>query len=178
MRCIHYSLAMRRIRLFLLLALLGVVLSLGALYATFPRPSLGTPFTDATPREVVASSFSLNWYRNGSLWAALDRAYQGKWYAGVDTKVLWYRSDNMTFSERLVVTGVRLDAAGSSVNSTVLGNRFPVLYATYDYQPSSLFFPSEGYWQVTGRVGNLSLTFVVHVYPQSDCQLPGGVCMA
>jgi hypothetical protein len=164
---------MKRFRLILLAALV-LALSLGTLYAAFPRPQVETPFTLTTPREVAASSFSSSWYRNGSLWAALDPAYQGMWYAGVNTKILWYRSDNTTFTQRLVVTGMRLDAHAVPMNGTVL---YPT-YAHYDYQPSSVLFSTDGYWRVTGRVGNLSLMFVVHVYPHSDCQLPGGVCTA
>jgi len=157
-----------------LVTVIVVALLVFTVFVAVPRPPTVTPFTSDVPRDPTASSFSSNWYRNGSLWASLDRAYQGKWYAGTDTKVLWYRSDNLTFDQRLVVTGMRIDA--NSTNTTVLGNRFPVLYSEENYQPSSLLFPSEGYWRVIGKIGNLSLSFIVHVYPHSDCHLPDGLC--
>jgi hypothetical protein len=150
------------------------MLLLVTIYISIPRSPMLTPFTSAVPQDSSASSFSSNWYRNGSLWASLDPAYQGKWYAGVDTKVLWYRSDSLTFNQPLLATGIKL--GGKSNNVTSLGNRFSVLYTQYDYQPSSLLFPTDGYWQVTGNVGSLSLTFVIYVYPHSGCQLAGGIC--
>jgi hypothetical protein len=79
-----------------------VVLSLGLLYS-FSSPSNWnspgastsqtimsginlTPFTTAVPIDPASASFSSHWYRNGSLWAALDPTYQGKWYAGMGIK--------------------------------------------------------------------------------------------
>jgi hypothetical protein len=42
-------------------------------------------------------------------------------------------------------------------------------------QPSALFFPTPGCWEVTGRVGEASLTFVTRVTrigdgPSHDCR--------
>jgi len=121
-------------------------------------------------------SFSSNWYRNGSLWAALDRGYQGNWYAGVGLKVMWYRSDGGYFAQPLEVTGKWLNSPAGQTNNITSLNQFHVLYTEYHYQPTSLFFPIDGYWQVTGKIGNLTLTFIIHVLPHSACQLPGGVC--
>jgi len=128
--------------------------------------------TSCTPSDPAIASFSSSWYHNGSLWAALDRAFQRKWYAGVGIKVLWYRSDNGTFNQRLNVSGIRLD-----VVAPPLRNTFDVAYTTYSYQPSSLYFPTQGYWLVTGRVGNLSLSFVVYVFPHSACT-DASICFA
>lgn len=124
------------------------------------------PMND-TPTDHSASSFSTVWYRNGSLWAAPDRALQGKFYAGVGNKVLWYRFDGRSFNQGVLVSGSRLDGT-----SPPLRNTFGVNYVGFAYQPSSLFFPTQGYWDVSGRVGNLTLAFVVYVYPQSACQAP------
>jgi hypothetical protein len=115
------------------------------------------------------AAWSSSWYHNGSLWAAPPLALQGKWYANFDTKVLWYRSDNATFAQPLKISGARLDAVSSPLTNT-----FSVQYTQYPYQPSSLTFSSEGYWKVTGVVGNLSLTFIIYVYPHSAC--PSTIC--
>lgn len=125
-----------------------------------------TPLNHA-PSDPAVASFSSSWYQNGSLWAAPSAAYQGRWYAGVGMKVLWYRSDGGTFGQQLQVSGTRLDGSAPQMSNT-----FQLAYKGYDYQPSSLLFPTDGWWNVTGRIGNLSLSFVAYVYPHSACQDP------
>jgi hypothetical protein len=57
----------------------------------------------------------------------------------------------------LVITGRRLDAAAPSLTA----------YVPHGYEagfvPSGITFPTAGCWEVTGRVGEASLTFVTLV---------------
>lgn len=59
---------------------------------------------------------------------------------------------------RLAVEGHRLDAPSPSLRSSI-----PDGYGDNGFQASGIFFPSEGCWEVTGRVGQESLTFVTWV---------------
>ena len=55
----------------------------------------------------------------------------------------------------LTITGRRLDARASPLKSYI-----PVGYGHTGFQASGVTFPSEGCWQVTGKVDHTSLTFV------------------
>ena len=58
----------------------------------------------------------------------------------------------------LKIEGRRLDAAASALRS-----RVPAGYGDVGFQATALVFSSPGCWEVTGRVGNASLTFVTKV---------------
>lgn len=70
----------------------------------------------------------------------------------------WYR----TVPGALVITGQRLDAPAPPMPTIVL--RGPADgYGETGFHPSTLIFPGEGCWEVTGRAGKTSLTFVALV---------------
>jgi hypothetical protein len=58
---------------------------------------------------------------------------------------------------RLRITGERLDADAPSLRAHVPD------YGPIGLQSTALVFPSEGCWEVTGRVADTSLTFVTSV---------------
>ena len=75
-------------------------------------------------------------------------------YAGVmSTKWGWWRG----IPGELRIEGRRLDGAG------ILEARIPDGYGETGFQVSALIFSSAGCWEVTGRVGSESLTFVTEV---------------
>jgi hypothetical protein len=59
---------------------------------------------------------------------------------------------------RLSIEGRRLDADAQPLRVEV-----PDGYGERGFQPSGLIFPTTGCWEVTGRAGDASLTFVVRV---------------
>jgi glycerophosphoryl diester phosphodiesterase len=59
---------------------------------------------------------------------------------------------------RLTIEGRRLDAAAPPLRADI-----PDGYGDRGFQVSGLIFPTTGCWEVTGRVGEASLTFVVEV---------------
>lgn len=59
---------------------------------------------------------------------------------------------------KLSIEGRRLDEDAPALDFEV-----PDGYGESGFQPSGLLFPTEGCWEVTGRVGDGSLTFVTWV---------------
>jgi hypothetical protein len=72
----------------------------------------------------------------------------------ISWKYGWWRITPGT----LTITGRRLDAAAPALIPDV-----PQGYRLVDFQASGVVFPTEGCWQITGRVGNTTLTFVTFV---------------
>jgi hypothetical protein len=64
--------------------------------------------------------------------------------------------------QRLVIEGRRLDGAAKPLRSHVRGAYMG------GFQSSALIFPTPGCWEVTGRVGDQSLTFVTRVAQIAD----------
>jgi len=99
-------------------------------------------------------------YGNGTLWVGL-------WPTGhiratndnvnrrgeILMKIPWDRG----VRGRLKVTGRRLDADAPPLRADFSN------YGLTGFQPTTLIFPTEGCWEVTGTVGNSSLTFVTNV---------------
>jgi hypothetical protein len=71
-----------------------------------------------------------------------------------DMKWAWYRY----VPGRLTIQGRRLDAPAPPLQAWV-----PEGYGEIGFQVSGLTFPSAGCWEITGRLGDASLTFVVLV---------------
>jgi hypothetical protein len=100
-------------------------------------------------------------YGNASLWVG------GLWPRGVvivtpddvdqdgrlSMKFGWYRLT----SGFLTITGGRLDAPAPAASGLASG------YGLTGFNASGVIFPTEGCWQVTGRVGRVALTFVTFV---------------
>jgi hypothetical protein len=110
------------------------------------------------PYETVESPYYLG---NGAIWTGLwsqgkvymlpenrepDNSFSIKWW--------WWRAQP---GEQLTIEGQRLDA-----NADPLRADIPDGYADY-FQVAALIFPTTGCWEVTGHVGESSLTFVTEV---------------
>jgi hypothetical protein len=102
--------------------------------------------------------------------------YEGKIIAGgpdggagimpdgsIGVKVGWYR----VARGDLFIEGHRLDAPAPPLRSGI-----PAGYGSRGFQATALFFPTEGCWEVTGRVGDSSVTFVVLVVKEGDLPIP------
>jgi hypothetical protein len=101
-------------------------------------------------------------FGNGKLWVG------GLWPHGViaasagfvdrrgrvGMKFGWWRK----VPGRLHITGRRLDAPAPPLQADV-----PAGYGAAGFQPSGVTFPTEGCWEVTGTVHQVSLTFVTFV---------------
>jgi hypothetical protein len=59
---------------------------------------------------------------------------------------------------KLTIEGHRLDAAASPLRAVI-----PEGYGDSGFQATGIIFPTEGCWEVTGKVGQSSLTFVTLV---------------
>lgn len=64
---------------------------------------------------------------------------------------------------RLRIEGHRLDGAASPLQANI-----PEGYGDSGFQATALIFPTPGCWEVTGRVGEASLTFVTMVMKIGD----------
>jgi hypothetical protein len=77
----------------------------------------------------------------------------------ISAKLAWWRGmSNKLVGRRLVVSGRRIDAPAPPLRASV-----PVGYGALGIQPTGLTFPTVGCWQVVGKQGRASLTFVVKV---------------
>ena len=74
-------------------------------------------------------------------------------------KYMWWRLEK----GQLTIEGRRLDAAAPPLRA-----RIPQGYGDIGFQATGLIFPTTGCWEVTGRVGDGSLTFVVLVEKIGD----------
>jgi hypothetical protein len=72
----------------------------------------------------------------------------------VGMKFGWWRA----VPGKLRITGRRLDAAAPPARGDV-----PDGYGATGFQASGVTFPTEGCWEVTGRVAQTTLTFVTLV---------------
>jgi dipeptidyl aminopeptidase/acylaminoacyl peptidase len=95
---------------------------------------------------------------NGALWTVLPadgilylRHEPEGW---LTTKLPWWREVTGTLS----LEGRRLDGTGK------FSAHVPDGYDPGGFQPTGVYFSSEGCWEVTGRVGSAELKFVVDVY--------------
>jgi hypothetical protein len=96
---------------------------------------------------------------NGSLWVAMppSNVVVTEPSAGgtIQTKYPWWRSVSGT----LRIEGRRLDGPAVGLTATDV----PDGYGVVGFQASAVTFPTEGCWEVTGRAGDASLTFVTLV---------------
>lgn len=116
---------------------------------------------------VVRHSSRFN-YGNGEQWTYLPPdgtvlfSARGPGFVNPDgslsRKWHWY-VEQEDFHGELEIEGRRLDAPSER---SVSGNHSPVL-GDPGFHAGKLTFPSEGCWEVTGKVGDSNLTFVVRV---------------
>jgi hypothetical protein len=106
------------------------------------------------------------WYGNSDMWTLLWRDGTVKViHPGGPGEVLEDGSLSMKFpwwlgsgaSGKLTITGKRLDAPAGPLRA-----RIPPGYGPH-FQATALIFPTEGCWEVTGKAGDASLTFVTRV---------------
>ena len=114
----------------------------------------------STPPGVPPSVSGVN-HGNGAVW--VDVYPGGKVVAqpdqvdrdgSVDMKFPWWRGS----VGQLVVTGRRLDGPSPPLRAYI-----PSGYGSSGFQATGLIFPTEGSWEVIGRVGKHTLTFVTLV---------------
>ena len=72
----------------------------------------------------------------------------------IEIKVPWWRG----VSGRLTIAGRRLDATAPPLSAWI-----PTGYGRTGFQSTAITFPTPGCWEVTGRVGDASLTFVTSI---------------
>ena len=122
--------------------------------------TLGSPFKPppgVSPGQLFGAASS---YGNGRLWVG-GLAPKGVIVAdfaepdgSAGMKFGWWRQ----VSGRLTITGRRLDAPAGPLRSDV-----PSGYGMTGFQSSGVSFPTEGCWEVTGKVGATRLRFVTVV---------------
>jgi hypothetical protein len=106
-------------------------------------------------------AYSPEHHGNGELWTVLwpdgnivigpqDIMPDGS----LSAKSLWWRG----VKGQLTIEGRRLDAEASPLRADIPGG-----YGDSGVQATALIFPTEGCWEVTGRVGDAALTFVTRV---------------
>lgn len=69
----------------------------------------------------------------------------------IEIKVPWWRG----VSGRLTIVGRRLDASAPPASAWI-----PSGYGRKGFQSTAITFPTSGCWEVTGSVGDTSLTFI------------------
>ena len=103
-------------------------------------------------------TFGAEFHGNGSLWVGVPPSNivvdQPGATGAVSAKFGWWRA----VTGALTITGRRLDGSAPQLTATV-----PEGYGDTGFQSTSITFPAEGCWDVTGRVGNATLTFVTLV---------------
>jgi hypothetical protein len=70
-------------------------------------------------------------------------------------KFLWYRAQGLRGT--LTITGKRIDAPAPPLRAHSSND------GEMGFQPSTLIFPTEGCWELTGKVDTTSLSFVIRV---------------
>lgn len=100
---------------------------------------------------------------NGALWTELWP--QGKVVippsdvrpdGSLPMKFGWFRGPGVV--GKLTIEGHRLDGSAPPLKASI-----PEGYGETGFQSTAIYFSSEGCWEVTGRAGNASLTFVTLV---------------
>jgi len=103
-------------------------------------------------------------YGNGDLWVTLppqgklqlSEMYRDK-NGSYRQKFGWWRGHPGTFW----VTGRRLDVPAAPLRYSAE----PESYGAFGPLPSYLYLAGQGYWEITGHLGDKTLTFVVQVVP-------------
>jgi len=127
---------------------------------TWPPCSVTIPNGSTPPGERPSSLH----HGNGDLWTVLWPEGRvvfepgGPGFVSADgslsMKWPWWRGGR----GRLSIDGRRLDASAPPLRSKI-----PKGYGGTGFQATALIFPTEGCWEVTGKVGQATLTFVTLV---------------
>jgi hypothetical protein len=134
---------------------------LGRRADALPPCTVTAPNGETPPGERPGGSF----LGNGALWTGLWP--EGTVLFGPDLpgsinedgslgmKFWWWRAIP---GEKLTIEGRRLDAEAPPLSASI-----PDGYEHSQFQATGLTFPTPGCWEVTGRAGGASLTFVIRV---------------
>jgi hypothetical protein len=140
---------------------------------TETEPATTCPVT--LPNESVPADVSADFWGsdgshgNGKLWTSLgpygvvvapDDYIEKDGSIGV--KWPWWRGVKGT----LTIEGRRLDKPARPLRAEILDD-----YGLSGFQPSGIYFATEGCWEVTGKVGEATLTFVTVVVKASTYAL-------
>lgn len=116
------------------------------------------PITHPNGSRPPGSTFGSEFHGNGAIWAGLWPSnvvvQEPEADGSIGAKFGWWRGA----SGQLRIEGRRLDGAAPPLGSDV-----PDGYGDAGFQASGIVFPTEGCWEVTGRVGAASLSFVTLV---------------
>jgi len=110
---------------------------------------------DLPPNETATSGS--RYLGNDALWTELypnplrPRPEDVHTDGSIEIKVPWWRG----VVGRLTVTGRRLDARAPPASAWI-----PTGYGRTGFQSTAVTFPTPGCWEVTGRAGDASLTFI------------------
>ena len=120
--------------------------------SSLPKCPTSKTVQDEPPKDPNADAFGFgNWYVNAdrTIWVRNNR-----WRAGDDgNKVIWIRP----VGTHLVVTGRRVDAEANPIRVTP-DRGYPTGFTVI-----TMYFPSEGCWEITVKAGNSELRFVTEV---------------
>ena len=107
------------------------------------------------------STFGSEFHGNGSLWVGVPPSNVVVEEPGADgaiaAKYGWWRA----VTGALRIEGRRSDGPAPPLTASV-----PDGYGDTGFQSSGISFPTEGCWEVTGRAGGASLTFVTSCSPR------------
>lgn len=116
------------------------------------------PVTRPNGSRPPGSTFGGEFHGNGALWVGVPPSnvvvLEPDTGGALSTKFGWWRAVTGT----LTITGRRLDGTAPPLSASV-----PDGYGDTGFQSSGISFPAEGCWEVTGRAGGASLTFVTLV---------------
>ncbi len=116
------------------------------------------PITTPNNSQPPGSTFGAVFHGNDELWVGLWDSNVVVWEpepnGSIDAKFGWWRG----VEGKLAIEGRRLDASAPPLRAHV-----PDGYGITGFQATGILFPSAGCWEVTGRVGDASLTFVTLV---------------
>jgi hypothetical protein len=147
-------------------------------HATLPTCAVTLPngseppgvFTHHGPNDNPGSkSYKSYLFGNGKLWTTLWPNGTVEFRTGGPGSVDSHGSLGMKFPwwrgvrGKLTIEGKRLDGPAPPLRA-----RIPEGYGDTGFQPTGLIFPTYGCWEVTGRVGVASLTFVTRVIQIKD----------
>jgi hypothetical protein len=109
---------------------------------------------------------------NGALWTVLtpDGVLRADSHitqpdGSIRMKFMWWRAGEG--AGPLSIEGHRLDASAPPAIASILSG-----YYDNGFQASSITFPTEGCWEITGKAGTSSLTFVLFVVKVPDRATP------
>ena len=117
------------------------------------------PLRERSPGRTPVPAFA--YHGNGQIWTVLP-AKNGIWRASprpenghLVHKGMWWRTTELLYFP-LIVEGRRLDALAPPMETYTCSGYVG------DVQPCGISLPTEGCWEITGRAGDVSLTFVVY----------------